>query len=381
MTTLYIEEISDNENDACSDHTSNGMDTEDPIALASETLNTSTIYESKKAAPNKWLCSEHTACPFTVGGGSTLTNVRGRLYTFGGCDRQGNPSSRLLCYDSETDKWISDLEPEGISPSARFGHSAVASGSKIYIFGGQGFAHNDKNCNSHTPHVCFNDLYCLDTEKMAWTTLCNGETALREKTKSVAIPSCRNSHASALIGDEVIIFGGANADEGPMDDMWVFNLLSESWKKIETNRSVHPEAREMHSVCIANSKMYVWGGRKESGEVCQDIWECDPASGFRWTCLANLPSPRCSQGGDYLSSSQSICFFGGWDGMGRVFDELAVLDLSQRKWEGAELHGHLPVERFGHASCAIGDCLYFLGGVNASDDLNELVSVRPMIPS
>jgi len=284
----------------------------------------------------------------------------------------------------DTNDWVCDLRSEGVPPTARFGHTAVASGSKIYIFGGQGFADNESNCSLVTM-VSFNDLHCLDTGKMVWKQLCGVNMAVAptenpENTKDAAKPSPRNSHTAVLIGDNMITFGGANADEGPMDDMWIFNLKSESWRKVkrEHQDGKHPDAREMHSAYAANSKMYIMGGRMGSGDVCRDLWECDPDNGFKWTHLANSSSPRCSHGGDFLSSSKLLCSFGGWDGMGQIFDEITVFDLSQKKWAPAQLHGYLPTERFGHASCVKGDRLYIIGGVNASDDLKELVSVRPV---
>lgn len=358
MTTIYIEEVTDDEND-CRVKTND----ETCKALALSAL-----------VVDKWVCSKHAPCPFTIGGGSILININRRLYTFGGCDRRGKPSSRLLCYDSDTDEWQSDLRTEGLTPTARFGHSAVAYGSKIYIFGGQGFSDNDQKL----PLVCFNDLHCLDTETMLWKELGKRDTdvPVEENSENATKPSPRNSHTVALIGDDMIVFGGAT-EEGPMDDTWIFNLLSETWKKVEgKGANGRPDAREMHSVCVANSKLYIMGGRKDDGVVCKDLWECDPGFGFKWTRLAESSSPRCSHGGGFLPLSQSLCFFGGWDGMGEVFGELAVFNLSQMKWTATELREYIPAERFGHATCAIDNRLYILGGVNASDDLKDLISVQ-----
>mmetsp|Transcript_5659 Transcript_5659/g.16358 ORF Transcript_5659/g.16358 Transcript_5659/m.16358 type:complete len:151 (+) Transcript_5659:317-769(+) len=102
-STLYIEEVTDDESDGfanVSKEICENCDGEEHIALTVEPFNEDAVERADITTVEKWICSEHAPCPYAVGGGSTLTNVDGRLYTFGGCDRRGIPSSRLAYYDS-----------------------------------------------------------------------------------------------------------------------------------------------------------------------------------------------------------------------------------------------------------------------------------------
>ena len=47
------------------------------------------------------------------------------------------------------------------------------------------------------------------------------------------IPSKRQGHASVIISDSLIIFGGSN-DSGLLNDIWMFDLSTYKWSPIST---------------------------------------------------------------------------------------------------------------------------------------------------
>lgn len=53
---------------------------------------------SSEIIETEWLFSPLASSKF-AGGGSTLTNVDGKLYAFGGCNREGMATNDIFCYN------------------------------------------------------------------------------------------------------------------------------------------------------------------------------------------------------------------------------------------------------------------------------------------
>ena len=93
--------------------------------------------------------------------------------------------------------------------------------------------------------VSFNDLYRLDTISLFWEKLeCSGGD------KNAVMPAARNSHTAVIMKGNLIIYGGANSESGPLPDLWEFDLSQHCWKKIICSGGKTPGAREMHSACV-----------------------------------------------------------------------------------------------------------------------------------
>lgn len=59
------------------------------------------------------------------------------MFVFGGQDDSNNKLDDMWCFDSTTGVWREFPYQEGdLKPKARSGHTAVVSGSKMFIFGG-----------------------------------------------------------------------------------------------------------------------------------------------------------------------------------------------------------------------------------------------------
>ncbi len=212
--------------------------------------------------------------------------------------------TRILLLD--TKQWHCDVQCKGDLPVGRFAHTAVARHSKIFVFGGQACRKESKISsfdNTMTRNFkSLNCVYCLDTELLEWTKIKTikssfaSTTGVASKGRTTS-PEPRNSHSCVLSKDNeyMIIFGGANDDIGPMNDVWAFDLKEgcHEWVKIPccdcssstTTTSISndassvkvPEAREMHAACIdvTTNTMYIVGGRNINGNACQDVWTLD----------------------------------------------------------------------------------------------------------
>ena len=390
-TTLYFEEITDeDEGSSTNSRTTNGLHL---------TCKTSVLKPSF----------------FAGGGGSSLSLLNGRVYVFGGCNRNGSCSSALTCFDIATSRWVESAGDHSSALPARHGHSIFSYGTKLIVFGGQSAP------SSTSPSVSLNDLHVYDTQTNVWSCLDqgSGEDEFAEEYYGQALrPMPRNSQSIVVSNGKMILFGGANAEVGPMNDMWALDLrqLDEinvdqckagehnlPWERIggghdSTKNDIDdndgatpwPEAREMHSACIVplndprdegkdHVGMLLMGGRKADGTACRELWLFDVQT-QSWRQLMGAAQPRCSHTSVYLPNENVVIFFGGWDGAGTIFGDILCFDLTSESWidlDSTTIHGDCIPERFAHAACedGTGNGLYIVGGVNTENDLQDLVNI------
>ena len=191
-------------------------------------------------------------------------------------------------------------ESDKITPMQRHSHTAVAHKKKVYIFGGK--SENHQKNKSPLP-TCVNDLFCYDTEDKSWSII--GQTE-----ESDIMPPRRDSHTAVILQrndyceGKMIVFGGANAEEGPNNECWLYDIITEKWKQLMYANAVDdpvPEAREMHAAClvsmdiicsdnddennISGFEMIIMGGRNQKGSVCQDCWSLKLGENSTTVCI------------------------------------------------------------------------------------------------
>ncbi|KAG6854225.1 hypothetical protein C0991_009243 [Blastosporella zonata] len=273
------------------------------------------------------------------------------------------------------------------SPFPRYGHSlpatATANGD-LYLFGGL------------VRQVPRNDLYLFSTRDNSATLLQTGGE----------VPCARMGHASALVSNVLIVWGGDTKSDskfkGKQDDgLYLLNLVSKEWTRV----SVHgpaPVGRYGHAVTMSGSKFIVFGGQvdgefsNEMGDFLNDMWSFDLNS-LRTKAVWDLIEPAgdvparrtghvCLTYGDHifmyvvLHLSHPLLLthhsFGGTDGQYHYNDTWAF-DINTRQW--AELHciGFIPAPREGHAAAVIDDVIYVFGGRGVDGkDLNDLSAFK-----
>jgi len=97
-------------------------------------------------------------------------------------------------------------------------------------------------------------------------------------------PSARAAHSAVLIPDKskVIIFGGRLQDQR-MNDMYMLDLPSMVWEKVDTNEG--PCGRSWHStVAIDSNRILLFGGFSQDCIPLDDSWFFDMER-RRWTQL------------------------------------------------------------------------------------------------
>ena len=107
-----------------------------------------------------------------------------------------------------------------------------------------------------------------------------------------ASPEPRFSHESALIGDQLHLFGGRTAKRPnyyyyfPRNEIWTCNVQEEKkWiRRIAEGKNIPPPCYGAQCVVI-NGIMYSYGGEKEDGGILGVVFGLDPKK-MKWIQVA-----------------------------------------------------------------------------------------------
>lgn len=144
-------------------------------------------------------------------------------------------------YDPVTDAWAS--LPEMSRVRDHF-HAAVLDGV-FYAVGGR-----DTTINATNPSA---DAFDLETQ--TWTTL------------DTEFPTERGGYASAVLGDEILIFGGEGG--GTHDEVEAYNPVTDAWRTL----SPMPTARHGIQAAVCGNGVYIAAGGVKQGLGPSTVYE------------------------------------------------------------------------------------------------------------
>ncbi|QQK41031.1 Cell polarity protein (Tea1), putative [Penicillium digitatum] len=203
-------------------------------------------------------------------------------------------------------------------------------------------------------------------------------------------PGPRVGHASLLVGNAFIVFGGdTKIDENDSldDTLYLLNTSSRQWSRAIPPGS-RPSGRYGHTLNILGSKLYVFGGQVE-GFFFNDLIAFDlnqlqnPAN--KWEVLipnsheggpppGQIPPARTNH--TIVSFNDKLFLFGGTNGV-HWFNDVWSYDYIANCWTEIDCVGFIPVPREGHASALVNDVMYVFGGrTDEGVDLGDLSAFR-----
>ncbi|KAJ5198800.1 uncharacterized protein N7498_007917 [Penicillium cinerascens] len=203
-------------------------------------------------------------------------------------------------------------------------------------------------------------------------------------------PGPRVGHASLLVGNAFIVFGGdtkINENDALDDTLYLLNTSSRQWSRAIPPGS-RPSGRYGHSLNILGSKLYVFGGQVEgfffNDLIAFDLNQLQNPSN-KWELLiqnsheggpaeGQIPPARTNH--TIVGLGDKLYLFGGTNGV-KWFNDVWSYDPRANAWTEVDCVGFIPTPREGHAAALVNDVMYVFGGrTDEGLDLGDLSAFR-----
>jgi len=183
--------------------------------------------------------------------GHTACNINNNMYIFGGYVEETDLfSNDIYVLDLKTYVW-KYLRVNGIPPSWRDFHSAVAYDNKMFVFGGR----SDREGPNHSQQ----EIYCnvityFDTANNTWV----------EPVTTGQLPCGRRSHSAFVYNNSIFIFGGYNGTTNKhFNDLYKYDPQTRVWSLVKVRgRYRSPCPRRRQCCCIVGDKLFLFGGTR-----------------------------------------------------------------------------------------------------------------------
>jgi len=245
-------------------------------------------------------------------------------------------------YDPLTDTWDSSSTTN--APVARANHTAVWTGSKMIVWGGQG--------SNGGGFIYFNDGGIYDPTANTWNAI-----------SSTNAPSARDGHVAVWTGSKMIVWGGAINGGTATNTGGIYDPVNNIWTATSLENA--PHGRVAHTAVWTGSKMIVWGGDSvgymgvlyyfNTGGIYDPVTDT-----WTSTTTVNAPSPRTGHTAVWTGSKMVV-----WGGdyqlnSGGVYDPLA------NSWTQTSTN-NVPSGRDLHTAIWTGNKMIIWGGDSAAD--------------
>ena len=235
---------------------------------------------------NGWSFVQTATSPSAREGHAMATDsTRNTIVLYGGFD--GSNLGDTWAFDGTI--WT-QLSP-ATSPPGRFGHAmawdANSQSEAFLMFGGNGAR---------------SDTWQFDLQTTDW---------MQHATAPGNTPPGRTDCAIAYYPnlDQVVLFGGLDSSQTPLDDTWVWDRTNTHW--VLQNPATRPPARYGHSLVAdpstPNKDLVLFGGRGAGGQVLVGFWMWN---GQNWAQLNPPPSARTGSPLANTSGPKTVLFGG-----------------------------------------------------------------------
>lgn len=235
---------------------------------------------------------------------SMVLMYNGEIWMFGGSNGT-NSLGDLWVLHLQLQSW-SQIALSGSWPSARYGHAMVAMSNSGWMFGGYG---------------SLNDLWQLRNTGPASTYF----TWQHIPTPAPSTPSGRAYHAMVAVGSQLYVTGGTADSTTPLPGMWMLNtsLPTPVWTALSAGNGTTNTAtnRFGHAMAVVGGNLLVYGGTLDNFNVLRDLWQYSLSSNTWWG-LSSATGSTYSMGTASCFNSTTWWLFGGQSSAGTLDNAL-----------------------------------------------------------
>ena len=236
---------------------------------------------------NTWTAISRTNAP-SARRGHTAVWTGSRMVVWGSYNEIVPGGGR---YDPATDTWAPVTSAN--APTERHGHTAVWTGTRMIVWGG---------VDNIFPGTLQNTGGSYDPAGDAWTA-----------TTTTAAPAARRDHTAVWTGSRMVVWGGSIGDNSVRTG-GQYNPSMNSWSATSTTNA--PTARSGHTAVWNGSVMIVWAGNGPSAMVRSGGRYSPGTNTWAATTLTGVPSGRASHAAIWTGSAMVV--WGGQDSVGSV---------------------------------------------------------------
>jgi N-acetylneuraminic acid mutarotase len=248
-------------------------------------------------------------------------------------------------YDPATNTW-SAMSTTG-APTARYSHSAIWTGSKMIIWGG--IASNGSKLNTGAAY---------DPATDTWSAI-----------TTTGAPTARVYHSAIWTGSQMLIWGGCSSSASgcpgtgtALNSGALFDPATNTWQSMGTSNA--PTGRYRHSSVWTGTELVVWGGESYSSNnhfYLDDGARYNPATNT-WVDMQTASAPSARSGQSAVWTGSRMIVWGG-GGNSTFLNTGGVYDPSTNVWSALSTQGS-PTARLYHTATWTGSDMIIWGGWN-----------------
>jgi hypothetical protein len=310
----------------------------------------------------------------------------------------------LVAYDPANRKWYSIPQRGEVPVYARYGHTMVAVGTKMLMFGGE-----KQFDGSLRVRQCFNDCHYFDT------TTCDWQYLPTQGVRGELIPP-RRSHVAVMLGKTMLVHGGISNRGGYHNDLWCLQLQNYTWVNLSNllpksdscglayhtacaifsreakifnifqAQNIVPTSADLQAAKrrvqfgLTKSKIiklpgvYFFGGLSADGQPCNTLRILQIGENPRWLIpeiRGKPPKARYQHTATHYYNLNVMIVFGGrCKDDAQYIPDIGVLSLETLTWSALSTYGTTPQGRCSHVAAVYETNLLVFGGIN-SDGLAD----------
>jgi N-acetylneuraminic acid mutarotase len=192
------------------------------------------------------------------------------MYIQGGYSNFNPLANFLVQFDlSQSPLELTVVSKNADIPSSRYYHTMNVIYGKFWMYGGSDGSQS------------LDELWTYDSKYETWSL---------QEPKGLKPPP-RSGHASATLGNNLVIWGGRDA-KLIFNDMYFYNTVTNTWELITPTSTLGPIAVEGACLTEYNDDLYLFGGRSDFSSH-NHLWKFNVGLN-KWTLLSDnkFNSPR-----------------------------------------------------------------------------------------